>query len=168
MAAVTVAAEIRVIFVEADGAAAFLGKLSRAAHQDAFARAVVRHQFLQRAAFRRAVFRVGVVVVKPRAVAQHQVALDLHETQFPRGVLREIMRLVVVLPQFLDVESAHVGVRILALIIPPHEHARFGGAAHQGDGFGHHVQVFLRIARDADLRLDAELDDRGDVAGGCH
>ena len=163
MAAVAVAAEIGVVLVKADRAAALLGELSGAPHQNPFAGAVVRGQFVQRAAFGRAILRVGVVVVKAGAVAQHQVALDFHKTQFPRGILREIMRLVGILAQFLDVEAAHVGVRVFAVIIPAHEHAGLGGAAHQGDGLGHHVQVFLPVARDADFGFDAELDNRGCV-----
>ena len=107
----------------------------------------------------RAVLRVGVVVVETGAVAEHEVAFDFDKAQFPRRILREIMRLVEILAQFLDVESAHVGVGILAVIIPAHEHAGFGGAAHQGDGLGHNVQVFLRVAGDADFRFDAELDE---------
>ena len=90
MAAVAVPAEIGVVLVKADGRTALLGKLSRAAHQDAFAGAVLGDQFLHRAAFRRAIFRMGVIVVIAGAVAQHQVALDFDEAQFPLRVLGEV------------------------------------------------------------------------------
>ena len=98
-----------------------------------------------------------MVVVKTRAVAEDEIAFDFDVTQFPLSVLREIIRFVGVLAQVIDVEAAHVGVRIFAFVIPAHPDAGFGGAAHQGDGFRHHVQVLRVVAGNADFCFDAEL-----------
>ena len=133
VAAVAVAAEVGIVFVQADGDAALLGEMVGASDQNTLARAVVRDQFVERAAFRGAVFRVRMVVVKPRTVAQHEVAFDFDEAQLPGGVLGVIVRLVGVLPQFMDAKAAHVHVRVFAIVIPAHPDARFGGAAHQSD-----------------------------------
>src|SRR2546425_9272229 len=55
----------------------------------------------------RAVFRMRVVVVKARPVAQHQVALDLDVAQFARGVLRVVIGLGRVLAHFVDRSEEH-------------------------------------------------------------
>src|SRR5207253_10640974 len=49
VATVTVTAEVRVVFVEADGHAALLGQVPRASHQNAFPGAVMRDQLIERA-----------------------------------------------------------------------------------------------------------------------
>ena len=117
------------------------------------------NHLIQRAALRGAVFRVGMVVVITGAVAQNKIALDFDEAQFAGRVLGEIRSLIGVLPQFLDVKAAHVGMGILAFVIPAHKNAGLCGAAHQGHGLGHHVQILFRVPGNADFGLGAELDD---------
>src|SRR5439155_1958329 len=64
MAAVAVAVEVRVVFVEPDADAALFGEMSRAGHQDALAGAVVGDQFLKGSALRRAILGMRMVGVK--------------------------------------------------------------------------------------------------------
>ena len=159
MAAVTVPAKIRVVLVKTDRGAAFLGELAGAAHQNAFAGAVMDDQLLHCAALGRAIFRMGMIVVVARAVAEHEIAFDLDKAQFPLRVLGEIRSFIGVLAQFRNMKTAHVRVRIFALVIPAHQNARFGRTAHQGHGLGHHVQILLRVPGNADFGFGAELDD---------
>src|SRR5687768_8332353 len=101
-----------------------------------------------------------MVVVKARAVPQHKVTLDLNETQFALRILREVIGLICVLPQLRDPESTNVRMRIFAAIIPAHPHARFGGAPNESDRLRNNVELFGGVAKNADLRFEAELYDR--------
>ena len=160
MAAVAVAAVVGVVLVEPHRRAARLGEPLGAGHHHALARAVVRDQLGERGALGCAVFRVGVVVVEARAVAEREIALDFGEAQLAMRVLLEVIRLVEVLPQLRHVPAAVVVVRVLGLVIPAHPHPRLHRAAHQRDGLRHHVQVLHAIPRDAVFGLDAEEDGR--------
>ena len=70
MATVTVAGKIGVVLVKPNFVAGrqFLISAPRALRQDALARFVLCHDLPKRRAFRRGIFRMCVIVVKPRAV----------------------------------------------------------------------------------------------------
>src|SRR5436190_4380632 len=99
-----------------------------------------------------------VIVVKARAIAENEVALDFAESEGALGVLREVVSLVDVLEEFLDAKSAGVAVRIFAGIIPAHADAGRGSAADQRDRFGNDIQVTRHLPGDPDFRFGAELD----------
>ena len=103
---------------------------------------------------------MGVVVVKTRAIAQHEVAFNFDKTEFARGVLGVIVRLVGVLAQLVNPETAHIHMGVLAVVIPAHPDARLGGAAHQRDRFGNDIDLAFGIAGYTNLGLQAELDGR--------
>ena len=83
MTTVTVAEKIRVVLVKPDLVAGrqFQIPAARAFRQDAFAGFILRHDLPKRRAFRRRIFRVRVIVVKPGAVRKHEVALDFLEAK---------------------------------------------------------------------------------------
>ena len=57
-------------------------------------------------------------------------------------------------------ESAHIHVRIFAVVVPAHPNAGLGSAADQRDRLGHDVHLSFDIARNADFGLQAELNSR--------
>src|SRR5205823_14641952 len=60
-------------------------------------------------------------------------------------VLRVITCLVRVLAKFMDAKPAHVHVRVFAVVVPAHHHARLGDAAHEGEGLRHIVNSHLHV-----------------------
>jgi hypothetical protein len=130
-----------------------------AGHEDAFASAVVGEDFLEGAALGRAVFGMGVIIVEARAIAENEVAFDFGETELALRVLGKVVCLVTVLAKFVHAKSAHVGVWIFAPVIPTHPDTRLGGAADQGNGFGHYIDFLVGITRDADFGFETELND---------
>lgn len=159
MAAIAVAHEIGIVFIEANFRTKQFGQMLRAGHQDPFTRAVLGEQFVERAAFWSAIFRVGVIVVEAGTVPEHKVALDFNKTEFPLGVLGEVICLIGILPEFANAKPAHVSMRILALVVPTHPDTRFSGAADERNRFGDDIQFFSRVPEDADLRFQSELDE---------
>ena len=121
---------------------------ARALRQDAFTGFLLRNQVAQSRAFRSGIFRVSMVVVKARAVAQDQVALDFLETQRPIAIDFKVSRLISVLEQFLSAEPARVAMRIFQIVIPFHMRAVFRVAAHELNRFRHHVDRLRLIDRD--------------------
>ena len=159
VAAVAVSEEIGVVFVEADFLT--LRQLQipppRAFSENPLARFVLGHNLVERRALRRRIFRMGVIVVEARSIAQYQVALDFVKGQGALRVLGEIIGFVTVLEQFLDSKSARVAMRVFAAIIPAHADAGGGGAADQSDGLGNDVEVLRDGAADANLGFGPEL-----------
>src|SRR5436190_8840313 len=113
--------------------------------------------FEQRAAFRRAVFGMGVVVVKASAVAQNQIASDGARRKTPLRILNEIICFVMILQQLFDPESTGIAMRIFTLIVPPPTHTRSGSRSDKRDGFAHDVESIRTFSTNADLALSAEL-----------
>jgi hypothetical protein len=74
-----------------------------------------------------------MVVIKAGAIPQHQIALDFDVAQLALRILREVVGLVGILPQFLHSETADISMRIFARVIPPHPNPGLSGAANQGD-----------------------------------
>src|SRR5438552_4047025 len=100
---------------------------------------------------------MGVIVVKARAIAEHQVAFDLMKSEGALGILGEVIGLVGVLQELFDPETTRVAMRVFATVVPAHAHAGSGGAANQGDGFGYDIEPFRFFAADPDLGLYAKL-----------
>lgn len=71
--------EIGVVLVEANFGPEQLAQMLRARHEDALPCPILSEQFLKRAAFGGAIFRVGMVIVKARAIPEHKVALNFNE-----------------------------------------------------------------------------------------
>ncbi len=103
---------------------------------------------------------MGVVVVKAGAIPKHEITFNFYKTQLTLAVLRGVVRFIGILAQFAHAKTSHIGMRIFTAVVPAHPDARFGGTAHQGNGFRHHVDFFGRIARNAYLRFQTELNDR--------
>ena len=158
VAAVGMAAEIGIVLVELHRAAAAPGHHARALLKEPFARLVLRDEIDQRGAFGRRVFGVGVVVVKARAVAQDEIALDFLEGQFAARVLRIVIRFIGVLPQFGGAKPARVAVRIFRRVIPKIGHAVLRGRADQRDRFLDDIRLRVLHDRDAQFRFQTETD----------
>src|SRR5262249_31408198 len=73
MATVAMAAKISVVLVKPDGVVRALIQIPGAVHQELVSGVVLLQMFQERTAFGRAIFRVGMVVVKTGAVAQNQI-----------------------------------------------------------------------------------------------
>ena len=158
MAAVAVAAEVGVVLVKEHRILGILlAERFSASHQNCVACVVLLQNLQQGAALGRAIFRMGVIVVEARSIAQYQVALDFVKGQGALRVLGEIIGFVTVLEQFLDSKSARVAMRVFAAIIPAHADAGGGGAADQSDGLGNDVEVLRDGAADANLGFCPEL-----------
>ena len=70
---------------------------ARALREDALPRLVLRHDLSKRGALRRGILRVRMIVVKTRAVAEHEIALDLLKRQRPVLIDLEVGGLICVL-----------------------------------------------------------------------
>ena len=60
------------------------------------------------------------------------------------GILHEIVRLIVVLRQFLHPETARIAMRVLTAVIPAPTHTGSAGGIDERDGFRDHVQILRR------------------------
>ena len=158
VAAVAVTAEVRVVLVEQDRVIRPLIKVPGAGHEQGIASVILLQQLQQPAALRRTILRMGVVVVEPGAVAQHQVALDFAKGERALRVLGEVVRFVGVLKQLLHSKAPRITMRIFTAIIPAHADTRRGGAADEGDGFRDDIHAFRILAGYPDLGFGAELD----------
>ena len=78
MATINVAMKIGIVFVELDLRAAemLVAAIGRPLH-DSLTGTIMRQKVFQRAAFRRRIFGMGVIVIKPSAVGQDQIALHV-------------------------------------------------------------------------------------------
>ena len=97
---------------------------------------------------------MGVIVVKPGAVREHEIAFDFLVTQRPVLVDFVISRFVRVLQQRARTESARVAMRILQRIIPLHMRAMLHVGTDQLDRFRDHVHRLRALNRDSVFRLD--------------
>ena len=167
MAAVGVAAEIGVVLVELHRAAAAARDLPRAFLEQAFARLVLGNEIDERGAFGRRVFGMGVVVVKPSAVAQDEIAFDLLEGEFALAVLGIVAGLVGVLEEFTDAKAAGIAMGVLGGVVPEIGHAVLRGGADERDRFLDDVGLGVFHDRDAQFRFETKADGPG-RRGGVH
>src|SRR5215213_10032533 len=119
MTAIAVPMEIGIVLIELHMRAAetCVPAVCRALH-DALSRAILRHQICEAAAFRRRVFRMGMVVVKPGTIRKNEVAFHFVERERPMRIDLGKLILLLVLSQTRHAEPAGVFVWIFAGIIP--------------------------------------------------
>ena len=119
MTAVTVAMKIRVVFVELHVGAAelLISAIGRPLH-DTLPRPIVRQQIFERATFRGGIFGVGMVVIKPGAVRQHQVTFHVVKRIRAMGIQLGEVVLLLILLQTRHPEASRILVRIFPPIIP--------------------------------------------------
>ena len=158
MAPVAVALEVGVVFVEP--AALARGEVRvAAAHaflEHALAGLVLRDDVRERGALGRGIFGVRVVVVKARAIREHEIAFDLGVREVAPPIEFEVCGLIRVLPQFRREEAARVLMRIFGRVVPLHQRAVLGVAAHDGDALAHHVHIGHTVHGDSILGFDSE------------
>ena len=82
---------------------------------------------------------MGVIVVKASAIGEHEIALDLLETQRPILINLVVGRLICVLEQLRCSETARIAMRIFEAVVPFHVGAVLRVRAHQLDRFGNYV-----------------------------
>ena len=157
VAAITVTVKVGIIFVELNmrPAQPLIATICRALH-NALPRPVMRQEIFERPAFRGRILRVRVVVVKPRAVRQDQIALHLMERIRTMGIdLGEVVFFLVLL-QTRDTEAARILMRIFAMVIPPPFELAGQMGPHQLHGFLDRIDRVEILPGDAVLCFNAE------------
>ena len=82
---------------------------------------------------------MGVIVVKASAIGEHEIALDLLETQRPILINLVVSGFIRVLEELRGSEPTRITMRIFQAVVPFHMGAMFCVRADQLDRFGNHV-----------------------------
>ncbi len=157
MTPVTVSVKIRVVLIELHRLTTeTLVSAISCPLDNPLARPVMNDKVFQRSAFRRGVLRMRMVVVEPRAVRQHQIALHVVKGKRPMPVaLREFV-FFFVLRQPGRTKSPRIFMRIFTSIVPTPLERRRQMRTDQLHRFHDGIDFVQILARDAILCFNAE------------
>ena len=129
---------------------------ARALSQNPLAGFLMADQLPQGRAFGGRVFRVGVIVIKPRAIRENQIAFDFFETKRPILIDFVVGRLIRVLKQLGRAKTTGITMWIFQGIIPFHVRAVFGVRADQLNRLGYDIHGLSALNRDPVFRFRPE------------
>ena len=123
---------------------------------DAIAGSIEGDQVAQTVALGGRVLGVGVIVVKPGAVGDDEVALELLQRNSTVPVTLQVDGLVLVVEELVDLEASHVLARVLQVVIPEGDKIFTQVAADELHRLHHHVYLVHPVYLDAVLGLETE------------